>query len=279
MEPLRRNAAMSVLSTLALAAALAGASVPATAGDDVRYRVGPGDVLEVTVEGHADLSRLPTVQTSGSIFVPGAGEMDVRGLTTGEIAARLSGALAEGRSPAPRVDVRVREYQSQFVWVRGAVNRPGRKALRSGTRLVDALLDAGGLATGASGHVSVERATGEFADGSPRRVVRLSGRAPSAEELAELSLPLRAGDAITVGTQEWVTVTAGVSRPGRYPYEDGLTLGRLVAAAGGRSGSGRVAVRRGGAQAEADLDAIRDGRTADVPLAGGDEVVAWKKAQ
>jgi len=172
------------------------------------------------------------------------------------------------------VSVRVREYRSQFVWVRGAVNRPGRKALKSGTRLVDALLDAGGFAPGASGQVTIERATGELPDGSHRRVVRLSGASPSPEELAELSLPLRAGDAVTAEAQTWVSVTAGVARPGRYPFDDGLTLGRLVEAAGGRAGAGRVVVRGAGREVEADLDAIRAGRADDVPLAAGDEVAA-----
>ena len=264
---------MSLLCTLVLAVALA-AEAPATA--DGAYRVGPGDVLEVVVDGRADLSRLPTVQTSGTIFLPGAGEVDVRGLTTGEIAARLSGALAGGGAPPPVV-VRVHAYQSQFVWVRGAVNRPGRKALRSGTRLVDALLDAGGLAPGASGRLTVERATGELPDGSHRRVVRLSGASPSAEELAELALPLRSGDAVTAETQAWVSVAAGVVRPGRYPFDAGLTLGRLVDAAGGRAGTGHVVVRRAGAETEADLDAIREGRAQDVPLAAGDEILGRTK--
>jgi polysaccharide export outer membrane protein len=237
------------------------------------YRVGPGDVLEVVVEGRGDLARLPTVQTSGTIFLPGPGEVEVRGLTPAEVAARLASALAADGA-TPRVSVRVREYRSQFVWVRGAVNRPGRKALKSGTRLVDALLDAGGFASGASGQVTIERATGELPDGSHRRVVRLSGASPSPEELAELSLPLRAGDAVTAEAQAWVSVTAGVARPGRYPFDDGLTLGRLVEAAGGRAGAGRVVVRGAGREVEADLDAIRGGRAADVPLVAGDEVTA-----
>ena len=260
---------MSALCVL-LAAVLLAAEPTAAEG---AYRVGPGDVLEVVVDGRADLSRLPTVQTSGTIFLPGAGEVEVRGLTTGEIAARLAGALAGGNAP-PQVAVRVRDYQSQFVWVRGAVNRPGRKALRSGTRLIDALLDAGGLAPGASGGLTIERATGELPDGAHRRSVRLSGASPSAEDLEELALPLRSGDTVTAETQAWVSVVAGVVRPGRYPFDDGLTLGRLVDAAGGRAGTGRVVVRRAGGDIEADLDAIREGRAPDVPLAAGDEILA-----
>jgi polysaccharide export outer membrane protein len=262
---------MSTLCAVVLGLAALAAQGPAEA--EGAYRVGPGDVLDVRVEGRADLARLPTVQTSGTIFLPGAGDVEVRGLTTREIAARLSSSLAAAGAP-PRVDVRVREYQSQFVWVRGAVNRPGRKALRDGTRLVDALLDAGGFAPGASGRLTVERAAGDLPDGARRRVVRLSGGTPSADELAELSLALRAGDTVTAEPQAWVSVAAGVVRPGRYPFDDGLTLGRLVDYAGGRAGGGRVVVRRAGAETEADLDAIREGRAADVALAAGDEVVA-----
>jgi len=131
----------------------------------------------------------------------------------------------------------------------------------------------------ASGRLTVERTTGELPDGSHRRVVRLSGGSPSAEELRELELPLRSGDAVTAETQAWVSVAAGVVRPGRYPFDEGLTLGRLVEVAGGRAGTGRVVVRRAAGATEVDLDAIREGRAADMPLAAGDEVLARTKSQ
>jgi polysaccharide export outer membrane protein len=260
---------LSLVATLALAALVGRAP----AADDPAYRVGPGDVIELIVEGRPELARVPTVQTSGTVFVPGAGEVAVHGLTTAEIATRVAAALA-GDGVPPRVEVRVREYQSQFVWVRGAVNRPGRKALRGGTRLVDALLDAGGFAATASGRITVERASGGLPGGGPRLVLRLSGRTPSPADLTQLALPLRAGDSVTVEAQQWVRASAGVAKPGRYPLEDGLTLGGLVEVAGGRSGSGKVVVRRATGDVEADLDAIRSGRAADVPLAPGDEVAA-----
>jgi polysaccharide export outer membrane protein len=261
------------LVLLGLALALAAPRYGAPAVDDAEYRLGPGDVIEVAVEGRPELSRVPTVQTSGTVFLPGAGEVAVRGLTAREASARLAEALAGG-GPPPKVEVRVRDYQSQFVWVRGAVNRPGRKALRGGTRLVDALLDAGGFAADASGRLTVERAVGELPGGGRRLALQLSGHAPTADELAQLALRLRPGDSVTAEVQRWVRATAGVARPGRYPFEDGLTLTGLVAAAGGRAGSGRVVVRRAAGNVEADLDAIRSGRAADVPLVPGDEVAA-----
>ena len=171
------------MSALAAATLLLLAQAPAAGGETLLYRVGPGDVLEVVVDGRPDLSRLPTVQTTGSVWLPRAGEVEVRGLSTGEIAARVTPLLAGEDLASPRVAVRVKEYQSQFVWVRGAVQRPGRKPLRSGTRLLDALLDAGGFQEGASGEVAVERAAGTFADGSRAAHFHFGGTSPTPQEL------------------------------------------------------------------------------------------------
>jgi polysaccharide export outer membrane protein len=250
------------------------AQAPAPAGPPAAYRVGPGDVLEVAVEGRPDLSRLPTVQTTGRVFLPRAGEVEVHGLTPDEIAARVTPLLAGEDLPAPRVSVRVREYRSQFVWVGGAFLRPGRKPLRSGSRLVDALLDAGGFQAGASGVVTLERSSGTLPDGSRSATFRFV-RDPSPEGLELLSLPLLPGDVITAEVQRWVTVSGAVRRPGRYPFDGTLTVSGAVAAAGGllRNGSQRVIVRRPGAEVEADLGQIRAGKATDPALAPGDEVM------
>jgi len=264
------------MSALAAATLLLFAQATAAGAEAVLpYRVGPGDVLEVVVDGRPDLSRLPTVQTTGSIWLPRAGEVEVRGLTTGEIGSRIALLLAGADLASPRVAVRVKEYQSQFVWVLGAVRSPGRKPLRGGTRLVDALLDAGGFQDGASGEVVVERSAAAFADGARSARFRFAGTSPTTEELEQLGLPLVAGDVITAGIQRWVTVSGAVKRPGRRAFEDALTVSRVVEAAGGvlRDGSERVLLRRTGSETEIDLRAVRGGKAEDVPLAPGDEVV------
>jgi polysaccharide export outer membrane protein len=271
---------MTLLFAAAVPVLLVLAQAPAPAEAAPAYRVGPGDVLEVAVEGRPDLSRLPTVQTTGSVWLPRAGEVAVVGLTAPEIAARLAPRFAGEDLPAPRVAVRVKEYQSQYVWVRGEVQRPGRKPLRSGTRLVDALLDSGGFTAGASGDVTIERENGAFPNGSRTRHLHLSGQAPTPQELEELGLPLAAGDILTAGTQRWVAVSGEVKKPGRYPLEGSLTLTRLIASAGGltRYGSDHLTIRRRDDQAsgtrdiEVDLKAIRDGRAEDPVLAPDDQV-------
>jgi polysaccharide export outer membrane protein len=270
----------SMLLVLAQAAGTPGAPTHA----DRPYRVGPGDVLEVVVEGRPDLSRLPTVQTTGAIFLPRAGEVEVGGLTTEEIGARIAPRLAGEDLTTPQVSIRVREFQSQFVWVHGEVARPGRKPLRSGTRLVDALLDAGGFTSRASGEVTVERQNGTFADGRRFLAVIFSGGSPSPDELHSLGLRLTNGDLVVATTQHWVIVSGEVSQPGRYPLEGDLTLGRLVEEAGGLTpfGSSQVTLRRsnagtGATDVEVDLRAVRSGAAADPALSPGDHVVVRAK--
>ncbi len=261
--------------------AMAQVTGAGTPGPAPEYRVGPGDVLEVIVAGRPDLSRLPTVQPTGVIFLPRAGEVKVADATTGEIAARIAPRLVAEDLEAPEVSVRLREYHSQFVWVRGEVLHPGRKPLREGTRLIDALLDAGGLTAQASGEVAVERRKGTFANGSQSLVVRLGGREPSPEELEDLSRYLQSGDIVVAATQHWVTLSGEVRRPGRYPLEDGMTLGRLIESAGGLTpfGNERITVRHLDApgEVEVDLGAVRTGKAVDPVLSPGDHVVVKAK--
>lgn len=258
---------LAVTPLLALLAQAAPAAAPAP------YRVGPGDVIEVAVDGRPDLSRLPTVQTTGSVWLPRAGDVEVRGLTTAEIAARVAPLLTGADLQAPRVAVRVAEYHSQFVWVMGAVNRPGRKPLRAGTRLVDALLDAGGFIQGASGEVVVLRGAG-FEGGAREARFKFDGKNASADVLQLLSLPLANGDQVTAVLQRWVGVSGAVERPGQYAFAESLTLSGLVEQAKLlRTGSDRVILRRAGVDQEVDLGDVRGGRVPDVTLQPGDEVI------
>ena len=243
------------------------------------YRAGPGDVLEVTVAGRPDLGRLPTVQTTGTIWLPVAGEVAVSGLSVEEIAARIAPLLVGAELEAPQVTVRVQEHHSQFVWARGALAHPGRKQLRGGTRLVDVLLDSGGFLPTATGQVVIDRTAGVFADGTRTLALRFSRGSPSAEDLRGMALPLAPGDVVTAAAQEWIVVSGAVRRPGRYALTPALTLSRALESAGGLlpRASRRVRVLRAvaaaGARAvEADLDAIRRGKQEDVVLLPGDEI-------
>jgi polysaccharide export outer membrane protein len=243
------------------------------------YEVGPGDVLEIAVYGNDDLSRVPTVQTNGSISYPLLGEVQVAGLTVAEIQRKITNLLEKDYLVRPQVEVKVHEYQSQFVSVVGDVNSPGRKPLRGRTRLIDLLTEAGGFKPTASGDVIIARSEGEFADGQRSIIVRITrSTSPAMQDLVNLELPLRNGDIVTALPKAYVTVDGEVARPGRYAIEADLTVTGAISLAGGltRFGSSNVKVRRTDPVAgqttilEVDLKDVRKGKEPDVPLLPND---------
>ena len=101
-----------------------------------QYRVGPRDVLSVTVYEHPELTipagqfRSPDaaghrVDSRGYIYFPYVGEIKVSGLTVSEIRSKLAERLSSN-IPNPQLDVRVAAFNSKKVTVTGDVNSPGR---------------------------------------------------------------------------------------------------------------------------------------------------------
>jgi polysaccharide biosynthesis/export protein len=252
---------------------------PAPTPDRNDYRVGPGDVLEITVLGNTDLSRSVTVQPSGSIAFPLLNEVPVAGLTVSEIQRKMTALLVKDFLVDPHVEVKVKEFQSQFVIVLGEVNTPGRKVLRGGSRLVDVLVEAGGFTPRASGEIVITRTEGSFEGGTKVLRMRLGG-AFSAQDYVGLEMPLRNGDVITAPARQYVTVEGEVQRPGRYAIEGDLTVTGAISTAGGltRFGSSDVKLRRIEAGTgtvtitKVDLKAVRKGKRPDPPVAPNDVI-------
>jgi polysaccharide export outer membrane protein len=282
-----------MIASLALALMLqapAPASVPAEpqsapeaaeARPAGEYEIGPGDVLEVNVLGNDDLSRIPTVQTNGAVTFPLLGEVQVAGLTVAEVQRKLRNLLEKDYLVDPQVEVKVREFNSQYVSVVGEVNSPGRKPIRGRMRLIDALLEAGSFKATASQEVMITRTDGELPGGQTTMTVRLSGTSTvSAQDLVNLELPLKNGDIVTAFPKAFVTVDGEVNRPGRYAIESDLTVTGAVSLAGGltRFGSHSVKVRRTDAQTgkvtllEVDLKDVRNGKKPDVRLLPNDVI-------
>jgi polysaccharide biosynthesis/export protein len=283
------NSLLLALLALAPAAAPPGSPDPpampaatASAAPTVspEYRVGPGDVLEVVVFGNEDLSRSTTVQTSGTVSLPLLGDVSVAGLTLPEIKTKLTSLLARDYLVNPQVDVKVKDYQSQMVTMMGEVNSPGRKPLRGRTRLVDALVEAGGFTPRASGELVISRVEGTFAGGLKSMKMRLGTGTLTPQDQVNLEIVLQNGDIITASPKYYVTVEGEVIRPNRYLLEGDLTVSGAISSAGGltRFGSQTVKVRRVDAQTgqttilEVDLKDVRRGKTADPPLQPNDVV-------
>src|SRR5256885_1237225 len=112
---------------------------------DTRYRIGPGDVLEVRVSRAPELSRDGVrVDQRGMIRMP-MWDDDVRAacLTEGELAASITKIYLKYKRE-PHVDVFVKEFQSQPVAVTGAVRSASNFKLQRQVRLLELLSFAGG---------------------------------------------------------------------------------------------------------------------------------------
>ena len=260
------------------------AAPPPTRAADAEYRVGPGDVVEVSVLGHSDLSRTATVQPNGSVTLPLLNEVPVAGLTVSEVQRKLTTLLNKDFLVDPHVEVRVTEYQSQFVLVLGEINAPGRKALRGGSRLVDVLVDSGGFTSHASGVVVINRSEGTFEGGAKVLRMRLGGTF-SAQDYVALEVVLRQGDVVTALARSYVTVEGEVQHPGRYAIEGELTVTGAISTAGGmtRYGSSQVRLRRIDPASgkvtitKVDLKSVRKGNKADPPVVPNDVITVSRR--
>jgi len=108
------------------------------------YRIGPEDVLHVSVWKNEAMSRAVPVRPDGKISLPLLNDVEAAGLTALELREVLTKKLAE-YMPSPEVSVIVTEVRSFKVSVIGEVARPGRFELKSWTTVLDVLALAGGF--------------------------------------------------------------------------------------------------------------------------------------
>jgi polysaccharide biosynthesis/export protein len=110
---------------------------------DSEFRLGPEDVIEVSVYQEKDLSTVVPVRPDGKISIPLIGEMPASGKTAielqKEITQRYSRLIAE-----PAVTVIVKEVNSPKVSVSGEVKNPGMYKIRDRATILDVLAMAGG---------------------------------------------------------------------------------------------------------------------------------------
>lgn len=126
------------------AARMADTFVAATTPGNNAYKIGPQDVLEVSVFKVPELSRSVQVADIGSINLPLLGEVEAAGKTSRDLEQELAAKLGDKYIQSPQVTVYVKEFNSRRVTVDGAVRKPGIYPIRGKTTLVQIIAMAEG---------------------------------------------------------------------------------------------------------------------------------------
>lgn len=109
------------------------------------FLLGPEDVLEITVWGNKDLTRVTPVRPDGLISMPIIGDVQAAGLTADALAHRIADRLKQYLATTPAVSVSVTELNSYSVYVLGEVTKPGKFQLKSYITVLQAITMAGGF--------------------------------------------------------------------------------------------------------------------------------------
>jgi polysaccharide export outer membrane protein len=233
-----------LLSVGLLEAAVIARAVPAQDPQD-GYRIGPQDVVAITVYNEADLSRRYTIEADGSFTFPLLGRIQAAGLTPRELEAELKRRLDGRILKDPQVTVAVEEYRSQRVFVHGEVRSPGTYQLTGNMTVLEALARAGSTTSTAADSALIVRpaAGGQTAgrvlpgEDSSAQVIPVDLAALQAGSLKD-NVPLRDGDTIVVPRAQSIYVYGQVRTPGAYPPEKGMTVMQALTLAGGLSDRG-----------------------------------------
>lgn len=258
--------------------AMASQETQAAAVND--YRIGPKDLLEITVFGLPELTQTARVAEDGSITMPLLGKVDVAGLTAQELEAKLASVLDQQYTKGARVTVFIREYQK--ISILGAVGRPGQYEIVGPTRLLQAIAQAGGLTSQAMTELHVYRVD---KDGR-QTTTTINVQDLIVRGNQELNIELLPKDVISVpiDIQQNVFVYGEVTSPGAIPYmaSKKITLLQAIAQAGGTTEwakRSKVVIKRkergSGKEIKikVNLKKLISGKLADIVLEEGDVVI------
>jgi len=225
-----------IISLLAVAVIASFAVSAAAHARD--YVLGEGDLLSITVYENQDLDTSARISGDGVITFPLVGEIKVADLTVREAEQKLTEMLADGYLVNPHVTVFVEEYRSKKVTILGAVAKPGLYELSGNVTLLEIISQAGGLTEDAGDTAYIQRTKGANDPEGSQDVGKSYYRDVNLKRLMEkgdidANIYIMDGDSIFVTKSGFVYVTGEVKKPGAYKVEEGTTVRKAIALAGG----------------------------------------------
>jgi len=239
-------------------------AVRATSGRE-QLRIGPGDLVEVSVYGVSDFKQEARVSDSGEMALPLIGMVHIGGSTLEEAQAIVKDKLVSGgyfRDPA--VTVLIKDFASQGISVMGEVEKPGVYPAMSTRRLYDLVSLAGGFTAKAGKLVTITHRDNPT---QPDSITMTNDPAKSMQS----NVVVYPGDTIVVSKAGIVYVVGDVGRPGGFVMENGekMTVLQAIAMAQGVNRTAAISqarlVRRTSGQPEEVKIALKGILSAKAP--------------
>ncbi|WP_114945636.1 polysaccharide biosynthesis/export family protein [Microvirga calopogonii] len=137
-------------------AALGGLFLQGNDSIAAEYRLAPGDTIEITISGAAQLQQKAVLGLDGTVSLPVMGEVKASGLSLSELRSKIAAEMpnkmmrqrtGEGRELIftilpQEVTINIAEYRP--IYVSGDVAKPGEQVFRPGMTVRQALAIAGG---------------------------------------------------------------------------------------------------------------------------------------
>jgi polysaccharide export outer membrane protein len=215
--------------------------------DTADYRIGPKDLLDISVFGLDELTATVRVSEDGKITLPLIGGVEVKGLSKADLEKKLSQLLEEKYLQDPQVTVFISEYQSKIVSVLGAVNNPGPYELLGRQTLMHIISQAGGITNEAGKEIIVIR---QLEDGTGKSI-NISIDDLFFKGDASLNIPLQPDDIINIQLDKivYIYIFGQVRNPSALGVRKSNipTLLQAIGQAGGfseRASKGKVLIKR-----------------------------------
>ncbi len=223
---------------LAVLAAPTENKVFKTTNGYVEYKIGSGDILEITYwEGTAAAKEEIQVRPDGKISFRFVEDIPVDGLTARELDQRLTQSL-KSYVRKPKIDVVIKEYKSKTVTLLGAIayrhakgTGPGEYRLKGRTTLLEMVTKAGGPTDNADlSSVNIRRESGESISVNLFKAIQQGdpGKDFILDNRDVIFIPALSKD----GNR--IHVFGEVAQPGTYSFNDAdIRLAEVIAKAGG----------------------------------------------
>jgi polysaccharide biosynthesis/export protein len=248
----------------------------ANAQASATIKIGPGDLLEITVFDVPEMTQQVRVGADGKAELELIGNTAVAGLTAQEAAQTIARELRDRKFLVhPQVNVLIKDYASQGVSVMGEVQHPGVYQVLGPRSLLDVISMAGGLTNVADTRITVKRRSGT----EDKVTVKLKTDDPDSS--LSNNVQIYPGDLVLVPRAGVVYVLGDVNKPGGFVMQDSgkISLLQALAQAGGASKTASLSnavLLRKSAQGQGyvthklDVSKIERGQGEDVELGAND---------